>query len=147
MQQYLIVYPGLQPWGNGEQGGLFKSPYNIGYRTSLVAQWLRICLPMQGTWVRSLAREDPTCHGATKPVRHNYWAWALEPASHNYWACVLQLLKTVCLEPVLHNKRSHCHEKPTHRKKSSPHSPQLEKAHMQQRRPNTAKKIIIIIII
>ena len=22
--------------------------------TSLVAQWLRICLPMQGTWVRSL---------------------------------------------------------------------------------------------
>ena len=21
------------------------------YRTSLVAQWLRICLPMQGTWV------------------------------------------------------------------------------------------------
>ena len=26
--------------------------------------------------------------GATKPVRHNYWACALEPASHNYWACV-----------------------------------------------------------
>ena len=29
-------------------------------------------LPMKETWVRSLAREDPTCHGATKPVRHNY---------------------------------------------------------------------------
>ena len=40
--------------------------------TSLVAQWLRICLPMQGTWVQSLGREDPTCCGATKPVRHNY---------------------------------------------------------------------------
>ena len=41
-------------------------------RASLVVQWLRICLPMQGTRVRSLAREDPTCCGATKPVRHNY---------------------------------------------------------------------------
>ena len=40
--------------------------------TSLVAQWLRIRLPMQGTQVRALVREDPTCHGATKPVRHNY---------------------------------------------------------------------------
>ncbi|KAJ8794112.1 hypothetical protein J1605_019104 [Eschrichtius robustus] len=39
---------------------------------SLVAQWLRIRLPMQGTWVRALVREDPTCRGATKPVRHNY---------------------------------------------------------------------------
>ena len=34
--------------------------------TSPVAQWLRICLPMQGTWVWSLVREDPTCWGATK---------------------------------------------------------------------------------
>ena len=40
--------------------------------TSLVVQWLRICLPMQGTWVRSLVQEDPPCHGATKPVHHNY---------------------------------------------------------------------------
>ena len=39
---------------------------------SLVAQWLRICLPMQGTQVRALVWEDPTCRGATKPVSHNY---------------------------------------------------------------------------
>ena len=39
---------------------------------SLVAQWIRICLPMQGTEVRSLVWEDPTCRGATKPVHHNY---------------------------------------------------------------------------
>ena len=39
---------------------------------SLVAQWLRIRLPMQGTRVQALVREDPTCRGATKPVRHNY---------------------------------------------------------------------------
>ena len=41
---------------------------------------------MQGTQVQSLVWEDPTCCGASKPVRHNYWACALEPASHNYWA-------------------------------------------------------------
>ena len=39
---------------------------------SLVAQWLRICLPMQGTRVQALVWEDPTCRGETKPVRHNY---------------------------------------------------------------------------
>ena len=39
---------------------------------SLVVQWLGICLPVQGTRVRALVREDPTCCGATKPVRHNY---------------------------------------------------------------------------
>ena len=38
---------------------------------SLVAQWLRICLPMQGTRVRALVWEDPTCHGPTRPVSHN----------------------------------------------------------------------------
>ena len=43
---------------------------------SLVAQWLRICLPMQGTRVRALVQEDPTCHGATKPMSHNYCACA-----------------------------------------------------------------------
>ena len=53
---------------------------------SLVAQWLRIRLSMQGTRVQALVREDPTCRGATKPVRHNYWACALEPTSHNYWS-------------------------------------------------------------
>ena len=35
---------------------------------SLVAQWLRVCLLMQGTRVWALVWEDPTCHGATGPV-------------------------------------------------------------------------------
>ena len=38
---------------------------------SLVAQWLRICLLMQGTRVRALVWEDPTCHGAAGPVSHD----------------------------------------------------------------------------
>ena len=41
-------------------------------RASLVAQWLRVCLPMQGTRVRALVWEDPTCRGATRPVSHNH---------------------------------------------------------------------------
>ena len=76
------------------------------FRTSLLTQWIRICLPTQGTWVRSLVWEDSTCRRATKPLCHNYWAYPLEPTSHSYWALVLQLLKPGCLEPVLSNKRS-----------------------------------------
>ena len=37
-------------------------------RTSIVVQWLRICLPMQGTWVQSLLWEDSTCSEAIKPM-------------------------------------------------------------------------------
>ena len=40
--------------------------------TSLVVQWFRIHLPIQGTQVRSLVQEDSICHGATKPMCHNY---------------------------------------------------------------------------
>ena len=57
-------------------------------RNSLVAWWIRIRLPTQGTWIRSLVKEDSTCCGATKPVCHNYWAHTLEPMNHNYWACM-----------------------------------------------------------
>ena len=49
-----------------------QSYLKIKYRASLVAQWLRIRLPMQGTRVRALVQEDPTCRGAAKPVCHNY---------------------------------------------------------------------------
>ena len=50
-----------------------QSPHKEGITgTSLVVQWLRIRLPMQGTRVRALVQEDPTCRGATKPVCHNY---------------------------------------------------------------------------
>ena len=95
--------------------------------TSLVVQSLRIRLPMQGTRVWALVQEDRTCRGATKPVRHNYWARAP------------RLLKPECLERVLCNKRSHRNEKRLcTTMKSSPLSQQLEKARAQQRRPNAA---------
>ena len=75
---------------------------------SLVVQWLRICLPMQGTWVQSLVLEGPTCRGATKPVHapqlFSLCSRAREP----------QLLRPTCQQPVLHSKRSHRNEKPEH---------------------------------
>ena len=50
----------------------FLSVKRASIGASLVAQWLRIRLPMQGTRVRALVWEDPTCHRATGPVSHNY---------------------------------------------------------------------------
>ena len=53
--------------------------------TSLVVQWIKICLPVQGTWVQSLVREDPTGHGTTKPTHHSYpWTTTTEPTCFNY---------------------------------------------------------------
>ena len=36
------------------------------------SQWLRTCLAMQRTPIKTLVQEDPTCYGATKPIGHNY---------------------------------------------------------------------------
>jgi len=60
--------------------------------SSLVVQWLRICLPTQGTKVQSLGWKTSTHHGTMRPT------------CCNYWACTL--------EPMLCKKRSHCDEKP-----------------------------------
>ena len=38
------------------------------FRTSLVVQWLRICLLMKGTQVQPLVLEDLMYHGAAKSV-------------------------------------------------------------------------------
>ena len=48
----------------------FKKSQVLGFPHG--AQWLRIHLPMQGTWVQALVWEDPTCCGATRPMCHNY---------------------------------------------------------------------------
>ena len=47
------------------------------------------------TQVQPLVQKDFTCHRATKPVNHNYWACALEF--------------------MLQKERSHLSEKPMHR--------------------------------
>ena len=55
-----------------EAKDLYSENYETLMRASLVAQWLRIRLPMKETRVQALVQEDPTCRGAAKPVSHNY---------------------------------------------------------------------------
>ena len=104
-----------------------------------MGQWLRIRLPMQGTWVQALVQEDPACRGATKPVCRQLLSLrsrAQEP----------QLLSPSARTTEAHVSRAHALQReatamrsPCSATKSSPCSPQLEKAHMQQRRPNATK--------
>ena len=71
--------------------------------TSLVVQWIRICLPMQGTQVQSLGWENPTHHRATQPVHLNHWdLHILGPMSHNCWAFTPRRLKAVHLETCIY---------------------------------------------
>ena len=75
------VSPGVQQPENQElrclKAGEYERPSSRREGgASLVAQWLRICLPMQGTRVWAPVQEDPTCRGAAGPVSHNYWACA-----------------------------------------------------------------------
>ena len=102
---------------------------------------------MQGTQVRALVREDPTCRGATKPMRHNYWVCApqlLSLCSRAHEPQVLSLCATTTEARV---PRAHAlqQEKPLQcgsprtTTKSNPCSLQLEEAHVQQQRPNAAK--------
>ena len=92
-----------------------------------MAQWLRIRLPMQATCVRALVREDPICHGATKPMRHNYLSLrAATTAARTPRARALRREAT-----AVRSLRTTA--------KSSPHSTQPEKTCAQQRRPNAAK--------
>ena len=68
----------------------FQEEFFLG--TSLVAQWLGVRLPMQGTQFWALVREDPTFLEATKPMHHNYWAYAPR-------ACDLQQREATAISP------------------------------------------------
>ena len=79
-QQAKIPHASQPKNQNGKQKQYYnkfnKDFKNGPHRASLVVQWLRICLPLQGTRVRTLVWEDSTCRRATGPVSHNYWACA-----------------------------------------------------------------------
>ena len=67
---------------------------------SLVVQWLRICLPMQGTRVRALV-------------------WEIPHAAEQLGPCVTTA-EPARLEPVLHDKRGRDSERPAHRDEEWP---------------------------
>ena len=67
----LFAHRHLSPSKIFQDHGIEKGGWNF-----LVVQWLRICLPMQGSQVWLLVWEDSTSHGTTKPMLRNYWAHA-----------------------------------------------------------------------
>ena len=97
-----------------------KNIYKIHIRLPWWRSGWGVCLPVQGTRVRALVREDPTCRGATGPVSHNYWACASGACAPRQGggAAIVRGPRTMM--------------------KSGPHLPQLERALAQKRGPNTA---------
>ena len=94
------------------------------YRTSLVAQRMRIRQPVQRTWVWSLVQEDSTCLGATKPTWHNFWS-----------PCALQSLCSTTRDATAMG--SSCTTA-----RSRPCSPPLKKTPTKQWRPSAVKNKI-----
>ena len=97
--------------------GYLGLPRKTDVWTSPAVQWLRICLPMKGTRAPSLSVKVPHSVGQ---------------------------LSTTTPEPTHLGPRSTTSEadavrSPHTTKKSGPHSPQLERAYSQQRRPSTVK--------
>ena len=95
------------------------------YGTSLMVQWVNIYLPMQRPQVQSLVQEDPTCHGATKPVHHSPCAAATE-------ACMPRHMLHSKKKPLQGEARALQLER-------RPCSLQLDKTHVQQRRPSVTR--------
>ena len=99
--------------------GLEEKIYKNLCRASLVAQWLRICLPNAGDTGSSpgLGRSHmPQSNQAREPQLLSLRVWSL--CSETREAAIVRGPRTAM--------------------KSGPHLPQLEKALAQKRRPNTA---------
>ena len=76
--------------------------------TPLVAWWLRIHLPRQGTQPWSLAWEGSACLGATEPTCHNHWThtWqVLKPMHSGAHAPQQEKLPQWAIASAHHNQR------------------------------------------
>ena len=62
---------------------------------SLVAQWSRMCLPMQETRIWPLVWEDPTCQQRNYTCAPQLLNLCSKAGNHNYWGHTPQLLKPV----------------------------------------------------
>ena len=94
------------------------------FSTFLVAQRIRIRLPMQGTRVRS-----------------NPWSGKISHAPEQLSPRSPQLLRPGHPEPVLPNRRSHHGKKPVYPRKTSRCSLQLEKVRKARNIPQSQKYI------
>ena len=92
----------------------------VNRRTSLVVQWLRIHLIIQGPWVQILVQEDSICCRTAKP-------------------CTSTAEHTCPIVHALQQEKLPQWEAQALQLESSPCFPQLEKAFVQQRRPAQPK--------
>ena len=116
--------------------------------TSLVLQWIRICLPVQATRFDTWSRRY-RCHGVTKPIRQHCWALALEPRGCKPWACALESARhshwAVCCDRWTRAPGAHApwEEPPLWKACHNKEQPLLtatREAHAEQRRaPHTTK--------
>ena len=90
---------GIQAW--------FSQTQSSCEGTSLVVQWLRIRLTVQGTQVQSLVWEDRTCCGATKPVPQESQCSARKTPLMPQRSCVPQLRPDKAKEIHIKKKVSH----------------------------------------
>ena len=88
--------------------------------TSLMVQWIRVCLPMQGTGVQSPVQENSTCCWAISPC-----TTTTEPA---LWSQELQLLTSGCPIACAPQEKPRQRQAQAQQLESDPCFPQLEKS-------------------
>lgn len=87
---------GLLPyWASHGTQSPSKVLFERAWGTSLVVQWMELCLPTQWVWIRSLVQEDSACR------KH------LKALCHNCYACVPQLMRPTCPGALLRNRSGH----------------------------------------
>ena len=96
LQEIVKDREACSPWGRKESRHEWATEQQ---GASLVAPWRRVCPPIQETPVWSLFREDPTCHGATKPVGHNEKLTTTKSSLH--WLQPEEALTATRTQPAL----------------------------------------------
>ena len=70
---------------------------------SLVAQWYKICLPVQETWVQSLGQEDPWRRNGGNPL---HYCCLRNPFGRGAWWATMGLQKELDMIQRLNNNKN-----------------------------------------
>ena len=63
-----------------------KVLFERAWGTSLVVQWMELCLPTQRVWIRSLVQEDSACRAPKSPVSQLLSLCATTNEAHLPWS-------------------------------------------------------------
>ena len=84
---------------------------SVGQGLPWWSEWLRICLAVQGTWLRALLQDNPTCYRATNSMCHDSWASAPEPTCWSTEAFMPQACVPTQENSLQQEGAGHCNEK------------------------------------